>query len=259
MLRVIGGLVYERRILGSVCTRRACWFGRTPCWPRPDPPEKRRHSSAGELAELLCSVSGNPALAVVSGEVKRCSVPRCSESSGCLPDAGARLRTTDRGERPCERPHVRSSPCPPADADHLAIRPDSGVAHWFGVADIYGLLSDVRTAGVRFAAECLAFANPPSPPLSTATSGSAAAAGHLLVWKSCVPRDRGASWDFEDVRDFYVRAVFGEDPFSVRRVDPERYFCNSAAWPSRMPWQSVSPSGAVPTQNVRGRTGVGGQ
>ena len=80
-----------------------------------------------------------------------------------------------------------------------------------------------RPVQESFAAECLAFANPPSPGAVERHFGSAAAAGHHPDWKAGVPRDRGASWDFEDVRDFYVREVFGVDPLAVRRADPERY------------------------------------
>jgi beta-mannosidase len=76
---------------------------------------------------------------------------------------------------------------------------------------------------VRFAAECLAFANPPIPDAVERHFGSAGVAGHDPQWKAGVPRDRGSSWDFEDVRDFYARHVFGEDLLATRRVDPERY------------------------------------
>jgi beta-mannosidase len=38
-----------------------------------------------------------------------------------------------------------------------------------------------------------------------------------------VPRDRGTGWDFEDVRDHYVRELFGVEPMVVRYSDPERY------------------------------------
>ena len=31
----------------------------------------------------------------------------------------------------------------------------------------------------------------------------------------------GSSWDFEDVRDFYVRALFGSDPTEKRHADPD--------------------------------------
>jgi hypothetical protein len=39
--------------------------------------------------------------------------------------------------------------------------------------------------------------------------------------KTGVPRDSGASWDFADVRDFYVRSLFGVDPIEMRASDPE--------------------------------------
>jgi beta-mannosidase len=48
-------------------------------------------------------------------------------------------------------------------------------------------------------------------------------AGHAPEWKAAVPADPGAGWDFEDVRDHYVRELFGVDPAHVRATEPERY------------------------------------
>jgi beta-mannosidase len=75
---------------------------------------------------------------------------------------------------------------------------------------------------VRFAAECLAFATPPEPGTVEQACGGAARAGHHPLWKAAVYRDAGASWDFEDVRDHYTRALFGVEPSRVRWTDPER-------------------------------------
>lgn len=224
MLRVVGGLVYEQDEFWDQCARQGLLVWQDAMLATFDPPEEMSSLIGRELAELLCSVSGNPALAVVSGGSETLQRPEMlgiERGAYRMPVLDSVLPGVVRDHSSV--PYVRSSPSPPADADHLAIRPDTGIAHWFGVGGYLRPVSDVRTAGVRFAAECLAFANPPCPATVDRYFGSAAAAGHLPAWKSGVPRDRGASWDFEDVRDFYVRAVFGEDPFGVRRVDPERY------------------------------------
>jgi beta-mannosidase len=109
---------------------------------------------------------------------------------------------------------VPSTPC----GGTLPFRPGQGIAHYFGVG-AYGLpLEDARRAGVRFAAECLAFANVPD---DEALAALAPVGGP--AWKRGVPRDVGSSWDFDDVRDRYLRMVHGVDPAELRRGDPERY------------------------------------
>ncbi len=96
----------------------------------------------------------------------------------------------------------------------LPFRTDRGVANYYGVGAYRRPFDDARLADVRFAAECLAFSNvPDDEELGIADSR----------WKRGVPRDAGAGWDFEDVRDHYLRQLYGVDPVSLRSVDPERY------------------------------------
>ncbi|MFC7755240.1 glycoside hydrolase family 2 protein [Tsukamurella soli] len=222
MVRVVGGLVYEQPEFYELCAELGLLVWQDVMQATFDPPAETGALMCRELDQLLGRLSGNPAFAVVSGGSETEQQP---EMLGV--DAAGREMPLLRTELTAVvaahggPAYVTSTPSSPGG--RLAIAPDVGVAHWFGVGGYLRPLADVRTAGVRFAAESLAFAVPPRPAALDRHFASAAQAGHHPAWKAGVPRDRTAAWDFEDVRDFYVREVFGVDPAAVRRADPERY------------------------------------
>ena len=98
-----------------------------------------------------------------------------------------------------------------------------GLTHYYGVGAYKRPLTDVRRADVTFTPECLGFSNVPELGHLERHFGVGAPAPHHPAWKAGVPRDNGAGWDFEDVRDHYVRDLFGVDPVHLRYADLERY------------------------------------
>ena len=119
-------------------------------------------------------------------------------------------------------PYVPSTPSGGAMPFHVG----TGLTHYFGVGAYLRPVAQVRRDNVRFTAECLAFSNVPEPDMVDRYHGEVPATHHPR-WKERVPRDSGAGWDFEDVRDHYFRALFGLDPVRLRCFDTPRYLALS--------------------------------
>lgn len=100
---------------------------------------------------------------------------------------------------------------------------DAGTTSYYGVGAYLRGLDDARRSNLKFATECLAFANIPGDTALERMPGGLAIRVHLPAWKARSPRDLGAGWDFDDVRDHYVEEVFGVDPTKLRYSDHERY------------------------------------
>lgn len=115
-------------------------------------------------------------------------------------------------------PYVANTPSGGA----LPIVCDEGPSSYFGVGAYLRPLEDARRARPRFATECLAMSHVPSDEVVAEALGPTFGI-YGPDWKFGTGRDAFADWDFDDVRDFYVRQLFGDDPGEVRRFDRRRF------------------------------------
>jgi beta-mannosidase len=221
MVRVPGTMTYEDDAFWDLCDELGVLVWQDVMCADMDYPNAPEFVAlvTAELEQLFGRLQGRPSLAVVSGGSE---TEQQATMLGLPPDRRTSPLATDAVPRLLEdwlpgTPYVVSTPT----GGPLAIRSDTGVAHYFGVGGYRRPLSDVRTAGVRFAAECLALATPPERGSVDAMFGGAAALG-TPAWKAAVPHDNGSPWDFEDVRDHYVRELFHLDPAQLARTEPDR-------------------------------------
>src|SRR6185437_1986057 len=157
-----------------------------------------------EAGEVLAALAGRPSLAVVCGNSE---IEQQVAMLGLDPAMGRGELFGELLPAALERSGADAIYVPSAPSGGARpFRPDQGVANYYGVGGYRRPLADARLAGVRFAAECLAFANVPDEAGVEAVLPDAP--GDVVVhhprWKAGVPRDVGTGWDFEDVRDHYL-------------------------------------------------------
>lgn len=127
-------------------------------------------------------------------------------------------------------PYVASTP----SGGSLPFHVREGFAHYYGIGAYLRSPQELRRDDVKFTPECLAFANVPEADTVRAILDGASPALHHPCWKQRVPRDTGAGWDFDDVRDYYLHYLFGVDPVRLRCFDMPRYLQLSRVVPGEM-------------------------
>ena len=225
MLRVAGTMVYEEDQFYDACDEQGVLVWQDFMFANMDYPDRRRRvrrvGAAARRGSSSAACGRTLASPCCAATAKSSSRPRC----------GARRASC--GSPSCSSRRWRS--CAPSTAPRVFYWPSSahggafphqanaGTTSYYGVGAYLRPVEDARLADLKFATECLAFANIPGAAALQRMPGGVATRVHHPAWKARSPRDLGAGWDFDDVRDHYLRTVFGVDPQQLRATDHERY------------------------------------
>jgi beta-mannosidase len=224
MLRVPGIGCYESDEFYDLCDELGILVWQDFMFANLDYPEQDEAFMAGverEARAVLEDLGARPSLAVLCGgsEVAQQVAMLGLDPALASGPLYGELLPSLVADAEVEAPYVPSTPW----GGDLPFRPDRGVANYYGVGAYLRPLADARLAGVRFAAECLAFSNVPDEAALAEIDARGGRATHHPAWKAGVPRDAGAGWDFEDVRDHYLKLLYEVDPVALRSIDGERY------------------------------------
>jgi beta-mannosidase len=225
VVRVVGTGAYESHAFHELCDELGLLVWQDLMFANFDYPfadDAFRATVEAEVAATLAELARHPSLAVLCGnsEVEQQAAMLGLEPDGVRGEVFGEMIPHAIADAGIDAAYVPSAPC----GGSLAFRTNRGVANYFGVGAYLRPLADARAADVRFASECLAFSNVPDEAGVERVFGDGPPApGHHPRWKAGVPRDAGAGWDFEDVRDHYLRELYGLDPVELRWSDPERY------------------------------------
>jgi beta-mannosidase len=230
MVRVGGTFVYEPPLFHALCDELGILVWQDLMFAALDYPGDDPAFAAAataEAAQVAGALQASPSLAVLCGGTETLH----QQALLCGPGEPSRgrlfedaLRAACGAARP-DVPYVANSP---GDGPGAAWEVDGGIAHYYGVGPYRRPIEDARRSDVRFAAEALGFGNVPEPAATEAWLEGAAPVASPR-WKRGVPHGAGAGagWDFDDVRDHYLEARFGEPAAPLRAEDPQRYLALS--------------------------------
>lgn len=224
MLRVSGTMVYECEAFFDECDRRGILVWQDFMFANMDYPAADQAfdiSVRTEISQQLERLQAHPSVAVLCGnsEVAQQAAMWGAERTLWAPPLFHEVLPSLCAEI-CPDAHYWPSSAWGGSFPH---QPDHGTSSYYGVGAYLRALDDARRSEVRFASECLAFANVPEAKTIAAMPGGLALRVHHAAWKAATPRDLNAGWDFEDVRDHYLRTLFGVDPVALRYSDHDRY------------------------------------
>ncbi|MBI1423650.1 MAG: glycoside hydrolase family 2 protein [Gammaproteobacteria bacterium] len=228
MLRVGGTMIYERNAFYALCDRLGILVWQDFMFANMDYPiedEQFAAAVSSEITQQLKRWQMHPCIAVYCGNSE---VEQQAAMLG-MPQESWRSRLfAEMIPALCDKwhPHIPYVPSTPTGGT-LPFHVGTGITHYYGVGAYLRPVTEVRRANVRFTPECLGFSNVPEDDILNDLFEGQSPVCHHPLWKSRVPRDSGTGWDFEDVRDHYLKTLFNQDPVALRSFDMPRYLALS--------------------------------
>jgi beta-mannosidase len=209
MIRVGGTMVYEDDAFLDALDREGVLLWQDLMFANMDYPDELPIGT--ELDQQLARLQARPSLAIVCGNSEG---QQQAAMAGATRDRWAPKLFHDTAGAKVAAMGVAYVPSS-THGGAFPHQPRVGVSSYYGVGAYLRPIDDARRSEVRFASECLGFANigEVEPMVRV----------HHAAWKRRAPRDLGAGWDFDDVRDHYVRQLYGIDPATLRYADHDRY------------------------------------
>jgi len=224
MIRIGGTMCYEQDKFYSLCDQLGIMIWQDFMFANMDYPGEDEHflnSVKDEIRQQLNRLSPHPSLTIYCGnsEIQQqvCMMGLNNESYNniifdkIIPQSCQELHT--------EVPYIPSTPT----GGSLPIHTDKNLSHYYGIGAYLSDISDLRRHNVKFTSECLGFSNLPDLKSRNSILDGEIPVIHNPEWKRRTPRDSSAGWDFEDVRDHYLKSMYDIDPVEARSFDTETY------------------------------------
>ncbi|MGS2724273.1 glycoside hydrolase family 2 protein [Porticoccus sp. GXU_MW_L64] len=228
MLRVGGTMLYEQDEFYQTCDELGIMVWQDFMFANMDYPSSDNEFLDSVEAEIVCQLTRLRQYACVTVYCGNSEIQQQTAMLG-MPSGFWESDLFDKkipawcSEYHSDIPYIPSTPTGGSMPFHIG----KGISHYFGIGAYRHRLNDRSVDEVRFSSECLGFAHVPSKESVSSFMEGDSRAIYNDKWKAGTPRDGGAGWDFDDIRDFYLQEIYHVNPTELRYTDPERYLALS--------------------------------
>ena len=224
LIRVGGTMVYESEDFYSLCDQLGLMVWQDFMFASMDYPfedENFANNARQEVSQQIERLSSHPCIAVWCGntDVEAQAAMYGFPEEMSKPEFFERWIPEQLQERAISTPYLSSSPQGGVMPFHL----DQGVAHFWGVGAYMHPPETSSMERVKFCSEGMGLSHIPEDSSIQQWLGKSVQFQYSNEWEARIPRDLGAGWCFEDIRNFYLNSLFNVDATVLKRTAPEQF------------------------------------